>query len=111
MDISLEMESGAPVQLDALMGYVNAVQEMILYSSEKLVKLLPALPDNMSKGKIDVYKRQSNMFGSDDMLRYISIALCVCGGIRYVGFSFLCITSNLFSNEEYFIFVSILFTS
>ena len=52
-----------------------------------------------------------NMFGSDDMLRYISIALCVCGGIRYVGFSFLCITSNLFSNEEYFIFVSILFTS
>ena len=44
----------------------------------------------------------SNMFGSDDMLRYISIALCVCGGIRYVGFSFLCITSNLFSNEEYF---------
>ena len=52
MDISLEMESAAPVQLDALMGYVNAVQEMILYSSEKLIKLLPALPDNLSCGKI-----------------------------------------------------------
>lgn len=38
------------------MGYVNAVQEMILYSSEKLVKLLPALPDNMSKGKIDMWQ-------------------------------------------------------
>lgn len=56
MDISLEMESSATVQLDALMGYVNAVQEMILYSSEKLIKLLPALPDNMSKGKIDMWR-------------------------------------------------------
>lgn len=52
MDISLEMESGAPVQLDALMGYVNAVQEMILYSSEKIIKILPALPDSMPKGSI-----------------------------------------------------------
>lgn len=52
MDISLEMESDAPIQLDALMGYVNAVQEMILYSSEKFIKLLPALPDNMSQGQI-----------------------------------------------------------
>ena len=38
------------------MGYVNAVQEMILYSSEKLVKLLPALPNNMSKGKIEMWQ-------------------------------------------------------
>lgn len=53
MDISLEMDSGAPIQFDAIMGYVNAVQEMILYSSEKLVKLLPALPDDMKKGKIN----------------------------------------------------------
>lgn len=53
MDISLEMESGAPIQFDALMGYVNAVQEMILYSSEKLLKLLPALPDSMKKGQIN----------------------------------------------------------
>ena len=52
MDISLEMDSGAPIQFDAIMGYVNAVQEMILYSSEKLIKLLPALPDSMQKGKI-----------------------------------------------------------
>ena len=29
---------------------------MILYSSEKLIKLLPALPDNMSKGKIDMWR-------------------------------------------------------
>lgn len=52
MDTSLEMERDAPVQLDALMGYVNAVQEMILYSADGKVSLLPALPDNMHCGKI-----------------------------------------------------------
>ena len=56
MDISLEMESGAPIQLDAIMGYVNAVQEMIVYSSEKLIKLLPALSDNLKEGKISNWK-------------------------------------------------------
>lgn len=52
MDLSLEMDADAPIQLDALMGYVNAVQEMILYSSNKLIKLLPAISDNMQHGKI-----------------------------------------------------------
>lgn len=56
MDISLEMESGAPIQLDAALGYVNAVQEMILYSSERLIKLLPALPDDMSHGSIKSWR-------------------------------------------------------
>ncbi len=53
MDISLEMASVAPIQFDAIMGYVNAVQEMILYSSEKMIKLLPALPGRLQKGKIN----------------------------------------------------------
>lgn len=52
MDLSLEMDSAAPIQLDASIGYVNAVQEMILYSSKKLIKLLPAISDNMQRGKI-----------------------------------------------------------
>ena len=52
MDLSLEMDAAAPIQLDASMGYVNAVQEMILYSSKKLIKLLPALSDNIQHGKI-----------------------------------------------------------
>ena len=52
MDTSLEMERDAPVQLDALMGYVNAVQKMILYSSAREIILLPALPDNMLCGSI-----------------------------------------------------------
>lgn len=40
----------APVQLDGNMGWVSAVQEMLLYVSPKLVKLLPALPAAWSRG-------------------------------------------------------------
>lgn len=64
MDLSLEMDSAAPIQLDASMGYVNAVQEMILYSSKKLIKLLPALSDNMQRGKITNWRFEG---GSIDM--------------------------------------------
>lgn len=41
----------APIQLDAVMGWVNAVQEMLLYVSPSLVKVLPALPDKWQKGE------------------------------------------------------------
>jgi alpha-L-fucosidase 2 len=51
MNISLDMDP-SPVQLDANLGYVNAIQEMLIYSSKNLVKLLPALPDVMYKGKV-----------------------------------------------------------
>ncbi|MBQ2940249.1 MAG: glycoside hydrolase N-terminal domain-containing protein [Clostridia bacterium] len=40
----------APVQLDALMGSVNAVQEMLLTVSSKTVKVLPACPEKLGKG-------------------------------------------------------------
>ena len=52
MDISLEMERHAPIQLDASLGCINAIQEMILYTSQKLVKLLPAIADRMTSGAI-----------------------------------------------------------
>ena len=35
-------ETFAPVQLDALMGSVNAIQEMLLFVSPKKIKVLPA---------------------------------------------------------------------
>ena len=41
----------APVQLDANMGIAAAVQEMILFSGEGIIKLLPALPKKWEKGE------------------------------------------------------------
>lgn len=48
-------ETFAPVQLDALMGSVNAVQEMLVFVSAKTVKLLPACPDNFAKGSAKLH--------------------------------------------------------
>jgi len=42
----------APVQLDASLGIVSAIQEMLLYNIQNKVMLIPALPDKWSKGKI-----------------------------------------------------------
>jgi alpha-L-fucosidase 2 len=38
------------VQLDANMGWASAVQELLLYASPRLVKLLPALPAAWKSG-------------------------------------------------------------
>ena len=52
MGITLEFEDEkmAPVQLDALMGTVNAVQEMLLRVTKKKVYILPACSERMSRG-------------------------------------------------------------
>lgn len=49
MGVSMTMPA-APVQLDANLGWVNAVQEMLLYVSPQWIKLLPALPSSWVKG-------------------------------------------------------------
>lgn len=49
----------APVQMDANMGIVNAVQEMLLQYAEGLIKLLPSLPDEWNKG----YVKRFGFFG------------------------------------------------
>lgn len=51
MGICMDMPS-APVQLDANMGWVNAVQELLLYASPRLIKVLPALPARWTRGRI-----------------------------------------------------------
>lgn len=51
MNISLNMDP-APVQLDALMGYVNAIQEMILYAAPGYIALLPALEERLFIGEV-----------------------------------------------------------
>lgn len=51
MGICMDMPT-APVQLDANMGWVHAVQEMLLQVSPGLLKLLPALPGRWKRGKL-----------------------------------------------------------
>ena len=60
MNVSLCMDP-APVQLDAVVGYVNAIQEMLVYSSEELVKLLPALSDELKKGSVKDFRYVNGM--------------------------------------------------
>lgn len=51
MGVSLRINT-APVQLDALLGTVNALQEMLLYAADDQLILLPACPDHLSKGEV-----------------------------------------------------------
>ena len=44
-------ENATTVQFDALLGHVNALQEMLLFASKTKVKLLPACPKAFSKGE------------------------------------------------------------
>lgn len=55
MNISVDWDP-SPIQLDANMGFVNAIQEMIIYSSKDLLKLLPALPACMEKGAVKSFR-------------------------------------------------------
>jgi len=55
MNISLNMDP-APVQLDAIMGYVNAVQEMLLYAAPGYIALLPALEERLFTGEISGFR-------------------------------------------------------
>lgn len=55
MNISLTMDP-APVQLDAVMGYVNAVQEMLLYAAPGYIALLPALEERLSAGELKNFR-------------------------------------------------------
>ena len=43
----------APFQIDANMGFTSAVYEMLLYSDLDKIKLLPALPADFKKGKVE----------------------------------------------------------
>ena len=55
MGVTLKyMHAGhAPYQVDANMGFVSAVYEMLLYSDSDKIKLLPALPCELKEGSIE----------------------------------------------------------
>lgn len=55
MGLSMNIQS-APIQMDANMGWVNAVQEMLFYSSPNLVRILPACPTKWTNGKVKEFR-------------------------------------------------------
>ncbi|WP_180272744.1 glycosyl hydrolase family 95 catalytic domain-containing protein [Konateibacter massiliensis] len=55
MNISWNMDP-APVQLDAIVGYVNALQEMLLYAAPGYLALLPALEERISAGTMKKFR-------------------------------------------------------
>lgn len=54
MGMTMNLGEGhtAPMQLDANMGIVNALQEMLLFVSKDLIKILPACPKKFNKGQV-----------------------------------------------------------
>lgn len=50
MGASMDLGSVSPMQLDALMGAANALQEMIVYPAPDVLCLLPAMPQRLVKG-------------------------------------------------------------
>ncbi len=55
MGVSMNMPT-APVQLDANMGFVNAVQEMLMQVHPGMLKLLPALPERLAHGRLSGWR-------------------------------------------------------
>lgn len=52
MGLTLDKGEFAPIQLDANMGFVNAIQEMLLFVSDDIIKILPACPERFRKGMV-----------------------------------------------------------
>lgn len=56
MGLTLGKGSSAPVQLDAAMGIVQALQECLLFADRDCVKLLPALPERLGEGSFQNFR-------------------------------------------------------
>ena len=53
MGVALEADNFAPVQLDALIGTVNAIQMMLLQYDDNRIKILPALSERIDYVKAE----------------------------------------------------------
>ena len=58
--------SFAPVQLDALLGSVNTIQEMLLTVTPKKIILLPSITEKFNKGKFSDF----HFFGGKISLKW-----------------------------------------
>lgn len=62
MGVTMDVGQFAPIQLDANLGLVNVIQEMLLYEREGYLKLMPACPFRLSEGKVrDFYFSNGNV--------------------------------------------------
>lgn len=52
MGMTVDLWRYAPIQLDANMGLVTAVNEMLFYSEDNYLQILPACPSTLSVGKM-----------------------------------------------------------
>lgn len=66
MGVTMELGNFAPMQLDANMGAVNAVQMMLLQYDEASLRLLPALPAALTCGEV----RNFRFFGGMVSMRW-----------------------------------------
>ena len=53
MGLTLGRKSFAPIQMDANMGVVNALQEMLLCAGDGFLRFLPALPERLNTGRAE----------------------------------------------------------
>ncbi len=65
LDMSEEFKDEAPVQLDANMGLVGAVQEMLLYHFDGVIRLLPAIPSKWRKGIFSDFHLQKGLISCE----------------------------------------------
>lgn len=65
MGLTLGRGSSAPVQLDAAMGVVQALQECLLFVDRDCVKLLPALPERLGQGALKNFRFMAGMVCMD----------------------------------------------
>jgi len=77
LDMSDEFTDESPVQLDAIMGLVGAVQEMLLYCEGTYVQVLPAIPKKWKKGNFKDFHLQTGRISCEwDMdKKFISTTL------------------------------------
>lgn len=55
MGVTMDVGQFAPVQLDANLGYVNALQEMLFYETKRTLYLLPACPTRLVNGRVEKF--------------------------------------------------------
>lgn len=105
MGVTLKyMHAGhAPFQIDANLGFVSAVYEMLLYSDLDKIKLLPALPDEFAEGKIENIHARGGYIVSIEWSQHTVKAKITAtrDGEINVGLKGYTLEDNVYDNSKY----------